>query len=69
MKKIVWGLCLLSASTPGFAAFFQQTEEDVAAAKAESPVKVSIQGADTALADNLQAFMPSLRNLKCDSAG
>ncbi|MGB5600270.1 autotransporter assembly complex family protein [Thiothrix lacustris] len=67
MKQFVWGLCLLGVSSPGFAAFFQQTEED-AAAKAESPVKVSIQGADTALADNLKAFMPSLRNLKCDSS-
>lgn len=68
MKKIVWGLCLLGVSTPGFAAFFQQTDEEVAAAKAESPVKVNIQGAETVLADNLRAFMPSLRNLKCDSS-
>lgn len=67
MKKIVWSLCLLGASTPAQAAFFQQTDEEAAAAKAESPVKVSVQGADTALADNLKAFMPSLRNLKCDS--
>lgn len=67
MKTIVWGLCLLGVSAPGYAAFFQQTKEE-AAAKAESPVKVTIQGADTALADNLRAFMPSLRNLKCDSA-
>ena len=68
MKKIVWGLCLLGVSTPGFAAFFQQTEEDTTA-KAESPVKVNVQGAESALADNLRAFMPSLRNLKCDSSG
>lgn len=67
MKQLVWGLCLLGISVPGGAAFFQQTEEDVAA-KSESPVKVSIQGADPALADNLRAFMPSLRNLKCDSS-
>ncbi|MGB3919221.1 MAG: autotransporter assembly complex family protein [Thiothrix litoralis] len=67
MKQFVWGLCLLGVSSPGFAAFFQQTEEDTAA-KVESPVKVNIQGADTALADNLRAFMPSLRNLKCDSS-
>jgi translocation and assembly module TamA len=67
MKSIVWGLCLLSVSPQGMAAFFQQTEEEVAA-KAESPVQVTIQGAETALADNLRAFMPSLRNLKCDSA-
>ena len=67
MKSIVWGLCLLSVSPQGFAAFFQQTEEETAA-KAESPVQVNIQGAETALAENLRAFMPSLRNLKCDSA-
>jgi len=66
MKKIVWGLCLMGAASPSFAAFFQQTK---AASKPveESPVKVEVQGADGALADNLRAFMPSLRNLTCDS--
>lgn len=67
IKQFVCGLCLLGVGTPGLAAFFQQTEEE-AAAKEESPVKVSFEGADTALADNLRAFMPSLRNLKCDSS-
>ncbi|SDZ76215.1 autotransporter secretion outer membrane protein TamA [Thiothrix caldifontis] len=67
MKKIIWGLCLLGTSAPGYAAFFQQTEDE-AAAEVESPVKVTVQGADTSLADNLKAFMPSLRNLKCDSS-
>ncbi|UOG93280.1 MAG: autotransporter assembly complex protein TamA [Candidatus Thiothrix sulfatifontis] len=67
MKTIIWGLCLLSASAPGYAAFFQQTEKETAK-PTESPVKVNIQGADTSLADNLKAFMPSLRNLKCDSS-
>lgn len=66
MKKIIWGLCLLSMTTPGKAAFFQQTE-DGANDKGESPVKVNVQGASKALADNLKAFMPSLRYLKCDS--
>ncbi len=34
----------------------------------ESPVKVNVSGAnDEVLADNLKAFLPSLRNLKCDS--
>lgn len=49
------------------AAFFQPADEDAATARAESPVKVNVQGADTALADNLKAFLPSLRNLQCDS--
>ncbi|HRJ51219.1 MAG TPA: autotransporter assembly complex family protein [Candidatus Thiothrix moscowensis] len=66
MKRIVWGLCLLGASAPTTAAFFQQTEKE-AAAKAESPVKVTVQGAGESLAENLKAFMPSLRNLQCDS--
>jgi translocation and assembly module TamA len=66
MKKTIWGLCLMGVASPGFAAFFQSAEKP-AEAKAESPVKVNVQGADQALADNLKAFMPSLRNLKCDS--
>lgn len=66
MKKIVWGLCLMGAASPGFAAFFQSTDA-TAETKGESPVKVTVQGADKVLADNLTAFMPSLRNLKCDS--
>jgi len=33
----------------------------------ESPVKVSIQGAEPSLEENLRAYLPSLRNLKCES--
>jgi translocation and assembly module TamA len=33
----------------------------------ESPVDVEVSGAPEALADNLKAFLPSLRQLKCDS--
>jgi translocation and assembly module TamA len=66
MKKIVWGLCLIGVATPASAAFWQQAKED-AEAKPESPVKVNVQGADEALAENLRALMPSLRNLVCDS--
>lgn len=33
----------------------------------ESPVNVSIQGAEEDLEQNLRAYLPSLRNLKCDS--
>ncbi|HPQ97013.1 MAG TPA: hypothetical protein PLN94_15630, partial [Thiolinea sp.] len=32
-----------------------------------SPVSVSISGADEALADNLRAFLPSMRHIGCDS--
>ncbi len=67
MRKMIWGLCLLSMATPGSAAFFQQTE-DGADDKGDSPIKVNVQGANESLADNLKAFMPSLRYLKCDSA-
>lgn len=66
MKKMIWGLCLLSMATPGTAAFFQQTE-DGAEDKKESPVKVNVQGANEALAENMKAFMPALRYLQCDS--
>ncbi|MBU0653528.1 MAG: autotransporter assembly complex protein TamA [Gammaproteobacteria bacterium] len=66
MRTVVWGLCLLSMATPGTAAFFQQTE-DGAEDKGESPVKVNVQGASEMLAENLKAFMPSLRYLRCDS--
>jgi translocation and assembly module TamA len=66
MKKIVWGLCFMGVAAPASAAFWQQTKEDTEA-KPESPVKVNVQGADGALAENLRALMPSLRNLKCDS--
>lgn len=68
MKKIIWSLCLLSAASPavGLAAFFQTTD-DKASKPSESPVKVNVQGASEELADNLKAFLPSLRNLKCDS--
>lgn len=31
------------------------------------PVKVAIQGAEETLAENLRAYLPSLRNLKCES--
>lgn len=31
------------------------------------PVKVTIQGAEESLSQNLRAYLPSLRNLKCDS--
>ncbi|MDD5393393.1 MAG: autotransporter assembly complex protein TamA [Thiothrix sp.] len=66
MKKIVWGLCFMGVAAPASAAFWQQAKEDTEA-KPESPVKVNVQGADDALAENLRALMPSLRNLKCDS--
>lgn len=33
----------------------------------ESPVKVTIQGAEESLEANLRAYLPSLRNLKCES--
>lgn len=33
----------------------------------ESPVKVTIQGAEASLETNLQAYLPSLRSLKCES--
>ncbi|HPY39901.1 MAG TPA: POTRA domain-containing protein, partial [Thiolinea sp.] len=33
----------------------------------ESPVKVAIQGAEDSLEQNLRAYLPSLRNLKCES--
>lgn len=67
MKKIVWGLCLMGVAAPVSAAFFQQKADEQAEAKAESPVKVNVQGADEALAENLRALLPSLRALKCDS--
>lgn len=33
----------------------------------KSPIKVQVSGASDALAQNLKVFLPSLRNLKCDS--
>lgn len=33
----------------------------------ESPVKVTIQGAEEGLEGNLRAYLPSLRNLKCEA--
>ncbi|MEZ5534660.1 MAG: autotransporter assembly complex family protein [Thiolinea sp.] len=33
----------------------------------KSPIEVVVSGAPDELADNLKAFLPSLRNLKCDS--
>lgn len=63
-------LCLLGIASPGFAAFFQQTEEDTGQESVEqsSPIAVKIQGAKGDLKTNLEAFMPTLRTLKCDSA-
>lgn len=66
MKQLVWGLCLLGAYPAASAAFFQQAREEPEAAP-ESPVKVNIQGADDALAGNMRALLPSLRNLQCDA--
>lgn len=66
MKKIVCGLCLVGVAAPASAAFFQQAET-VKETPAESPVKVNVQGADEPLAANLQALLPSLRKLNCDS--
>ncbi|MGB1010691.1 MAG: autotransporter assembly complex protein TamA [Thiolinea sp.] len=42
-------------------------EEEVQAAAEESPVKVDVSGASEALANNLKAHLPSLRNLSCES--
>ena len=67
MRNIIWGLCLIGVVTPGYAAFFQQTDESTKN-KSESPVKVNIQGADEALAENLKDFLPSLRTLDCNSS-
>jgi translocation and assembly module TamA len=67
MKKIIWSLYLLSAASPAGAAFFQ-TADDKAKEQDASPVKVNVQGADEALTNNLKAFLPSLRNLKCDAS-
>ena len=36
--------------------------------KGEPPVKVHVSGAAKALTENIKAFLPSLRNLKCDSS-
>ncbi len=36
--------------------------------KGEPPVKVQVSGAPESLAENIKAFLPSLRNLKCDSS-
>lgn len=33
----------------------------------DSPIKITIQGAEASLSDNLRAYLPSLRNLKCES--
>lgn len=60
-------LCLFGLPVSGYAAFFQQSEEEPAAEE-ELPVKVrSIQGASGELAKNLRAYMPSTRRLQCDS--
>lgn len=68
MRHLIWGLCLISIATPGYAALFQQTKDkDKANTKAESPVKVTVQGANEELAKNLQAFLPTMRNLDCNT--
>lgn len=67
MRHLIWGLCLISVATPGYTAFFQQTN-DKDNAKTESPVKVNVQGANEELAKNLQAFLPSMRNLDCNTS-
>ena len=56
MKKIVWGLCLMGVAAPVSAAFFQQKADEQPEAKAESPVKVNVQGADEALAEEEAAI-------------
>lgn len=33
----------------------------------DAPVKVTVQGAEPSLEENLRAYLPSLRNLKCES--
>ncbi len=68
MKQLICGLCLLGSTVPAMAAFFQQSATDTDNAQESSPVKVNVQGVDSELADNLKAFLPSLRNLKCDSS-
>jgi translocation and assembly module TamA len=67
MKKMLWSLCLMGVAAPVSAAFFQQKADEQSEAKTESPVKVNVQGADDARADNVRALLPSLRALKCDS--
>ena len=67
MRKMLWGLCLMGVAAPVSAAFFQQASEDKTDKAEASPVTVNVQGADEALANNLRALLPSLRNLKCDS--
>ncbi|MFN3785481.1 MAG: autotransporter assembly complex protein TamA, partial [Thiothrix sp.] len=64
-KQLLYAWCLLGVTTP-VGAFWQET--DNAAPIADSPVKVQVQGADSVLAANLKAFLPSLRNLDCSSS-
>lgn len=64
-KQWLCAWCLFGVTTPAVA-FWQKTDEPTATT--ESPVKVQVQGADSVLADNLKAFLPSLRNLGCNSS-
>lgn len=61
---------LLLVSPTSWALFGQDAdkanESGEAAAKA-SPIKVQVQGADEALAENLKVHLPSLRRLDCES--
>ncbi|WP_298610314.1 autotransporter assembly complex family protein [uncultured Thiothrix sp.] len=59
LSVVVMATLLMSTASP--AAEKEKKEPEA------SPVKVSIQGAEPSLEDNLRAYLPSLRNLKCES--
>ncbi len=55
-------LCLLGWAVAG-AGWAAEADKQADA----SPISVSVSGADEALADNLKAFLPSMRHIGCDS--
>ena len=70
LKRAVWcclgGLLSLSVSSNAAAAFFSKKKENQP--EAESPIKVNVQGASDELAENIKAYLPSMRGLSCNSS-
>jgi translocation and assembly module TamA len=56
---VVFATLVMSSASPAAETDKKEAED--------SPVKVNIQGAEPSLEENLRAYLPSLRNLKCES--